>query len=121
MMTIVAMALASALFLGPLLWRMWADERGARADAIAADVRSAVNHRFRGETYLTVQVVPSSFWHGGRVTLSAPAGFDWLLEESWRDVKNAIPAGYDLVLKGGRAPAVAPLRGAEAQRLPRAA
>jgi len=121
MTTIVAMVLASGLFLGPLLWRMRTDERSARADAIAADIRAALNHRFRGETYLSVQVTPSSFWRAGRATLSAPTGFEWLLEQSWRDVKSAIPAGYDLVLKGGRAPAVASPRGAEVRRLPRAA
>ena len=121
MTTIVAMALATALFLGPLLWRMRTDERSARADAIAADVRAAIHHRFRGETYLTVQVAPSSFWRAGRATLSAPAGFEWLVEQSWRDVKSALPAGYDLVVKGGRAPAAASPRGAEVRRLPRAA
>jgi hypothetical protein len=121
MTTIVAIVLASALFFGPLLWRMRADERRARADAIAADVRAAINHRFRGETYLTVQVTPSSFWRAGWATLSAPAGFEWLLEESWRDVKSAIPADYDLVLRGGRALAVASPRAAEVRQLPRAA
>jgi len=118
MTTMVSMLLAGALFLGPLLWRIWADERSARAEAIAADVRAAISRRFHGDTYLTVHVTPPSLRRAGTVTLSVPGGYEWLLEESWRDAMSQIPAGYDLALKASGS--VAP-RIREAWTLPRAA
>jgi hypothetical protein len=121
MSTIIVMLLATALFLVPVLWQIRTDARRARADVIAADIRAALNHRFRGETYLSVHVTPRSFRHAGRVALSAPGGYEWLIEEGWRDVMSRTPAGYELVLKAGDATAANSPREAELRRLPRAA
>ena len=120
MTTIIVMLLTGALVLGPLLWRMRTDARRTRADVIAADIRSALRHRFRGETYLTVHVTPRSIGRPGRVTLSAPAGYEWLIEQAWRDVMSRIPAGHELVLKAGDA-AIGSRGETELARLPRAA
>jgi hypothetical protein len=121
MTTIIVMLLATALFLVPLLWQIRTDAGRARADVIAADIRAALNHRFRGETYLSVQVTPQSFRRAGRVVLSAPAGYEWLIEEAWREVMSRTPAGHELVLKAGDATAATSTRGTEVRRLPRAA
>jgi len=121
MTTIIVTLLISALVLGPLLWRIGADARRNRADVIAADIRSALSHRFRGETYLEVHVTPPRvFDHSGRVTLSAPSGYEWLIERAWRDVMSRMPTGYELVLKAGDG-ASGSRRATEVARLPRAA
>jgi len=121
MTMIIVTLLASALFLVPLLWQIRTDARRARADVIAADIRAALGHRFRGETYLSVQVTPRSFRRAGRVVLSAPSGYEWLIEEAWLDVMSRTPAGHELVLKAGDATASESPSATEARRLPRAA
>src|SRR3972149_7074394 len=44
---VFALALILALVVGPLVWRLRADRRHARAEALLARVRSAVNRRRR--------------------------------------------------------------------------
>ncbi len=122
MTAIIAMVLVSAFFLGPFGWRIWLDTRQARADAIRADIRAAVNRRLRGESVLSVLVVPRSLWHAGRIVLSVPSGYEWLVEAVWHDVLDRAPAGYDVVLKGRDAHAGAGRSDeAAARALPRAA
>jgi hypothetical protein len=121
MSTIVVMLLATAMFLVPLLWQLRSDARLARADVIAADIRAALSHRFHGETYLSVHVTPRSFRHAGRVVISAPAGYEWLIQEAWQDTMSRTPAGYELVLQAGDGTATNAPRETEARRLPRAA
>src|SRR5262245_30852740 len=98
MTAIVAVLLVSAVFLGPLAWRMWRDAREERADALGADVRAAVNRRLHGESLVTVLVAPPLFWRAGRIVLSAPAGYESLIQSAWPDVVSQAPAGYEVVL-----------------------
>lgn len=114
-----AVVLTSVLVVGPLGWRVWADRKRARADSIVADIRWAVNHRLQGESFLSVQVRPEALWRPGRVVLSAPSGYDWLVERVWPVVVERVPAGYDLVVKLEHPGATSP--SGEARRLPRAA
>ena len=92
-----------ALIAIPLAWRIRADRRRDRADLVRADLRSAINRRLHGESLLTVEVVPKTLWHPGRVILSTPTGYDELAETVWRDVTERAPAGYDLLIRTGRA------------------
>ena len=107
---IVPTILLVALVVTPLAWRIRADRRRDRADIVRADLRSAINRRLHGESLVTVEVVPKTFWHPGRVVLSTPAGYDELAETVWRDVSERVPAGYDLLIRTGRARGSATLR-----------
>ena len=100
MTAILAMLLISTVFLGPLAWRMWLDRRQTRADVVGAEVKAAIRQRFHGETMLSVLVIPRSLARAGHVVLSAPRGYEWLIEAAWRDVLRVMPTGYDVVLKG---------------------
>jgi hypothetical protein len=121
MTAIITVFLVSALFLGPLGWRIWLDRRQARAEAITADVRAVVNRRLRGDSFVTVVVTPRSRWRPGRIVLSAPSGYEWLLETVWRDVVSYAPAGYEVVFKARDARVIDRPRPVEERRLPRAA
>jgi hypothetical protein len=97
-MAIVTMFLVGMVFLGPLFWRIWLDRRRAEADAIGAEIRAAVNRRLRGESFLAVRVMPPSIWRPGRIVLSVPSGYEWLVEEAWPALARRIPVGYEVVL-----------------------
>ena len=101
MMAIIAMLLMGTLFLGPVLVRIWLDRRQAEADVIGADVRSAINRRLHGESFVAVHVVARSFWRPGRVLLSVPPGYESLIEAAWSGVVRRLPPGYELVLSAG--------------------
>ena len=119
MEAITAVMLVSALVFGPLGWRVWADRKRAQADSIVAPIRWAVNHRLKGESLLSVQVTPEALWRPGRVILSAPGGYEWLVERVWPVVMERVPAGYDLVVKLEHPGATR--ASWEARKLPRAA
>jgi len=94
----------------PMAWRMRVDRRREKADLLSADIRSAINRRLRGESLLTVDVTPGTFWQPGRVVLWTPAGYEALVETVWRDVVDRLPRDYDLVVRPGHAAAPAPVR-----------
>ena len=121
MMAMVGMLLAGLLFLGPLGWRVWLDRKRAEADGIKAEVGGAVNRRFHGESFLSVLVTPRSLWRSGRIVLSVPSGYEWLIEAAWRDVVDRVPSGYDLVVRVGHARAAGSPSEVGAPELPRAA
>lgn len=98
MMAIVAMLSTGMVFLGPLFWRIWLDGKRAEADAIGAEIRAAVNRRLRGESLLAVRVLPRSIWRPGRIVLSVPSGYEWLVEAAWPALAQRIPVGYEVVL-----------------------
>ncbi|OGK95170.1 MAG: hypothetical protein A2W08_07450 [Candidatus Rokubacteria bacterium RBG_16_73_20] len=110
---VFALALILALVVGPLVWRLRADRRHARAEALLARVRSAVNRRFRGESMLSIEVHPPTLRRPGRVVLSTPHGYEWLAEEAWPVVAAEVPGSWELVVR--------PARAAEREDLARAA
>jgi len=101
MMAIVSLLLMSALFLGPVLWRIWLDRRQEEADVVGADIRSAINRRLHGESFVAVQVVARSLWRPGRILLSVPPGYESLVEAAWSGIVRRLPPGYELVLSAG--------------------
>jgi hypothetical protein len=103
MMAIVSLLLMSALFLGPVVWRIWLDRRQEEADVVGADIRSAINRRLHGESFVAVQVVARSFWRPGRILLSVPPGYESLVEAAWSGIVRRLPPGYELVLSAGGA------------------
>ena len=108
--TILPTLLLVVLVALPLAWRIGADRRRDKADLLRADIRSAINRRLHGESLLTVDVVPKTPWHPGRVVLWAPEGYEDLAATVWRDVLDRTPAGYDLVVTTSRSQESEPLR-----------
>src|SRR5262245_18155950 len=118
-MTIMAAILAGflmvALFVGPLVARIIFDRRAERASVVAADLRAAVRRRLGGESMVSVHVRPEGIWLPGRVLLSAPTGYEDLVEKVWPALARRIPAGHELVVRSARTqparlrPQVAPL------------
>jgi hypothetical protein len=91
-----ALVAAVALWLGWLKRRERAEER---ALAVRAEIQSAVNRALDGESMLAVQVEPESSFHPGRVVLSTPAGYEWLVHEAWSPVIDHAPRDYEVVLR----------------------
>lgn len=92
-------AFVCALVLGPLAWRAVHDRRQARAIAVSADVRHAIDRELGGESLIAVQVEPDTIWRSGRVVLSIPADWRWLMKATWERVLATTPTGYELVVQ----------------------
>src|SRR5947207_995656 len=66
---------------------------------VRAEIQSAVNRALEGESLLAVQVEPASSFHPGRVVLSTPMGYEWLVHEAWNPVIEHAPKEYEVVLR----------------------
>jgi hypothetical protein len=99
--TFLSILLLVALVAIPLAWRIRADRRRNSADVLRADLRSAINRRLHGESLLSVEVVPKTLWHPGRIVLRAPEGYEDLTQTVWRDVAKRMPFDYELVVRPG--------------------
>ena len=107
---LIAIVVIGGLLLGPLLWRVRYDRRMERALAIRAQVAAALFRALDGESMVAVQVEPSSRWRAGRVVLSAPADWQWLLELAWSAIAAHVPADYEVVVKPVAAARRAPVK-----------
>ena len=96
---LVVFVVMAGLVLGPLLWRAREDRRQARALAVRADLHATLFRALRGDSLVAVDVEPPTLWRAGRVVLSAPADWAWLLEPAWASVAAHVPAGYELVVR----------------------
>ena len=92
-------AFVCALVLGPLAWRAVHDRRQAQAMAVKADVRHVVDRALGGESLISVHVAPATIWRPGKVVLSMPADWRWLMKPTWERVLATTPAGYELVVQ----------------------
>jgi hypothetical protein len=101
--TFLPIILLVALVAIPLAWRIRADRRRNSADVLRADLRSAINRRLHGESLLSVEVIPKTLWHPGRIVLRAPEGYEDLTQTVWRDVAKRMPFDYELVVRPGHA------------------
>jgi hypothetical protein len=101
--TFLPILLLVALVAIPLAWRIRADRLRNSADVLRADLRSAINRRLHGESLLSVEVVPKTLWHPGRIVLQAPEGYEELTQTVWRDVAKRMPFDYELVVRPGHA------------------
>lgn len=101
---VVSILLVGALALGPILWRIWRDRREERALMVRADVEAAVRRALDGESLVAVQVDPPGAWRGGRVILSVPGGWDWLVRDAWTRVIHHVPHDYEVVVRPGERP-----------------
>lgn len=96
---LIAPALIVGLVFGLFAWRVVRDRAQERALAVRAEVQSAVNRALEGESLLAVQVEPASAFHPGRVILTTPTGYEWLVHEAWNPVIAHAPKDYEVVLR----------------------
>jgi hypothetical protein len=104
----IFLVLLVGLASGPLIWRLRQDRREARAEAIQADANRALFDALGGESFVAVRVQTPSFWGPGRVVLSTPSDWQWLLAPAWSAVVAHVPADYELIVKPA-GPAALPL------------
>lgn len=105
MAAIWSVAFLTLLVLAPLAWCAWRDRRQERALALRARIHTALRHAFKGESLLSVQIVPPALWHRGQVRLYAPAGWEWLIETAWPFVIKGLPEDYEVVVRPPAQPA----------------
>jgi hypothetical protein len=103
---IVPVLLLVMLALGPILWRVWLDHREEQALEVRAAVDAAVRRALNGESLVAVHVEAPRPLRSGRVILSVPGGWDWLIRDAWTRVVAHVPHDYDLVVRTGERPAV---------------
>jgi hypothetical protein len=95
----LAVLLCGVVIIGPLAWRLWSDHREAKALQLQADINATVNRRLDGESLVSVHVVPAAPWRPGRVMLTAPHGYESLIDDVSAPVLRQVPEDYELVLK----------------------
>ena len=95
----LAFGLCASVVLGPLGWRIWRDAAESKALRVRADISATVNRRLDGESLVSVQVIAPAPWRAGRVLLSAPHGYESLIEDVSAPVLRRVPEDYELVLK----------------------
>lgn len=96
---IVVPVLLVSIVGGLLAWRAWRDRATDRALAVRAEVQAAVDRALAGESLLAVQVEPATGFSRGRVVLTTPTGYEWLVREAWTPLIEHVPAGYELVVR----------------------
>ena len=102
---IVPVVLIGTLVLGPIVWRVWRDRREEQALDVRAEIAAAVRQALDGESLVSVQVEPPRPLRSGRVILSVPGGWEWLIREAWARVVAHVPRDYELVVRAGERPA----------------
>jgi hypothetical protein len=104
---IVPIVLIGLVALGPIVWRVWHDRRVERALDVRADVAAAVRRALGGESLVSIQVNAPRALRSGRIILSVPGGWEWLIQEAWPRIVAHVPRNYDLVVRAG-APSPSP-------------
>ena len=107
MLELLAISPIGLLVLAPLLGRVWQDRRREAALTVRAQVHQAVRKALGGESYVSIAVDAPTPWRAGRVRLSAPTGWECLIDQVTTDVLASMPRTYELVLRPGRRPAIA--------------
>jgi hypothetical protein len=99
MQALIAPAVLATLVAVWLVWLKRRERAEDRALMVQAEIQSAVNRALDGESLLAVQVEPASSFHRGRVVLSTPTGYEWLVHEAWSPVIEHAPRDYEVVLR----------------------
>ena len=85
---------------GSLVLARWKEHSDDEALAIAAEVTYAINRALGGESVVAVQALAARPWRRGRVVLSVPRGYEWLLDELVGTVLPHVPHDVELVMPG---------------------
>ena len=95
----VGLAWIGLLVVAPLLWRVLHDRRAERALAVRAVVHAAVVRALGGESLVSIDVRPPGLARPGRIELSAPADWQFLLPPAWNAALARVPTGWELVVR----------------------
>jgi hypothetical protein len=95
---IVGVLIGIGPVVGALLWSGRQDRLRRRADHVRADISAAANRVLGGESVLSVHVEPRVAWRSGRVHISAPGGYEFLIASVSGAVIPRLPAHYELVV-----------------------
>ena len=109
---ILVLLILGVLVIGPLVFLRWRDRLDEQALAIRAEVAYIVNRALGGESLVAVNVIPARPWRTGRVQLSVPTDYGWLLDKVSASVLSRVPPDFELVVPAEHR--VRPLRGARA-------
>jgi hypothetical protein len=101
---VIGLLMLVGLIVVPLLWRVRQDRRAERALAIRAQAYAALVRALGGESLISLQAEAPTLWRPGRLVLSAPSDWQWLLAPAWNAVAAQVPIDYELVVTR-RAPA----------------
>jgi hypothetical protein len=97
---IIALVGIVSLVVGPLMWRNAVDRRREEVLRLQAWLQHKANHRLGGESLLVVSVHPPTAGQAGRVVLSTPPRWGWLVGQVWGEMLDSTPSGYELVVPG---------------------
>jgi hypothetical protein len=103
---LLAFSAVTAVALLPLVWRVWRDRAVERALLVRADVHAAVRRVLGGDSFIGVEVTPGLLGRHGEIILSAPTGWEDILQLALPSVLARVPPRYQLVVRPG--PRLAP-------------
>jgi hypothetical protein len=107
---LIAVLCIGSLAVAPIVWRVRQDKRRDAALRVQAGLQFKANQRLGGESFLVVSVEPAPIGGKGRVRLSTPDRWQWLVGEVWNDVAAAMPPGYELVVTAETVKQMGPVR-----------
>jgi hypothetical protein len=93
----------TAPILGALTWRNLRDHREEAAHAVRAQIHAGATRALGGESLLAIAVEGPTPWSHGQVTLTAPTGYESLIQDVAPSVFARMPANYDLLISCGGA------------------
>jgi hypothetical protein len=96
---IVGAVFVGTLVLAPLAWRVWQDRRVEAALTVRAQMHAEVVRALGGESLVSVNVQPASLFQAGRIELSAPSDWRFLLEPAWSAVMRQAPSDWELIVR----------------------
>lgn len=88
-----------AVFVLPLGLRLWQDRVHEHALALRAEIHRAIWTALGGESFVSIHVVPAAPWRRGRVELSVPHDWEWLVPAVLKGVVERTPANYDVMVR----------------------
>jgi hypothetical protein len=100
---VAGLFIVAAPILGVLTWRNLLDHRAETADALRAELHAGAVRALGGESLLNITVDGPMPWSHGQVTLTAPTGYESLIQDVAPTVFARMPANYDLLISCGGA------------------
>jgi len=95
---VVGMLIGLGPIVAALVWSNIQDRLRNRANGVRADISATANRVLGGESVLAVRVDPAVAWWPGRVHLSAPDGYEFLVASVSGAVISRLPLNYELVV-----------------------
>ena len=95
---VIGMFIGIGPILTALLWSRLLDAHRDRANRVRAEISATANHVLGGESMLAVHVEPAIAWRHGRVHLSTPGGYEFLIATVSGAVIRRLPHDYELVV-----------------------